>query len=73
MPLPDSCRPDSSGSDWFRCTRGTVGCPKTHDGLVPHCIACQAGEPCHHDPPAVEMTWDEYTKTRAYVASAYAS
>lgn len=51
------CRPDSSGADWFMCSRGTVGCPFVHDGLTPHCIECAAGfPPCKwaHDPPALE-------------------
>lgn len=55
------CRPDSSGADWFQCARGTVGCPRCHDGLTPHCIECSAGGPCRygHDPPAVEVTVEE--------------
>ena len=60
MMLRDSsgCKPDSSGANWFRCHRGTVGCPRIHDGLTPHCIACVAGESCEweHEPPALEIT-----------------
>ena len=56
MTHPEGCLPDSSGADWFKCHRGTVGCPYVHDGMLPHCIECQAGGPCRfeHDPPAVE-------------------
>lgn len=59
-----ACRPDSSGADWFRCSHGTIGCPRVHDLLTPHCIECAAGVSCgwDHDPPALErkMTLEEY-------------
>jgi hypothetical protein len=53
---PHPCKPDSTGADWFACSRGTVGCPYVHDHRSPHCIACEAGEPCRfrHDPPVLE-------------------
>jgi hypothetical protein len=55
------CRIDGQGNHWFRCHRGTVGCPVIHDGLTPHCIACAAGESCeYHELPALEMTEDDY-------------
>lgn len=55
-PRESSCKPDSSGANWFMCHLGTVGCPRVHEGLIPHCIECAAGGPCRyqHDPPAVE-------------------
>lgn len=59
-----TCLPDSSGANWFQCALGTVGCPRVHDLVTPHCIACAAGGPCPwgHDPPAVArtMTQEEY-------------
>jgi hypothetical protein len=59
-----ACKPDSSGADWFMCPLGTVGCPISHGGRTPHCIACTEGTPCRfdHDPPALE---------RDYVAGEY--
>jgi len=58
-----NCLPDSSGADWFMCHRGTVGCPRIHDGLTPHCIECAAGGPCgwDHEPPVLEVTWEMYS------------
>jgi hypothetical protein len=59
------CRIDSwilnGGSAWFECHRGTIGCPRIHDGFTPHCIACAAGT-CEygHEPPALEMTETAY-------------
>lgn len=54
--LDEGCRVDTQPNHWFRCHRGTVGCPRIHDGLTPHCMACAAGEECpyKHDPPALE-------------------
>lgn len=62
LPMSDRCKPDSCGTNWFRCHLGTIGCPRIHDGLTPHCIACQTGQPCAfgHDPPGVEMSEAEY-------------
>ena len=60
---PTVCRPDSSGANWFMCSRGTVGCPICHDGLTPHCIECtDPSLTCRygHEPPAVEMTVEEH-------------
>lgn len=62
------CRVDSwvlnGGKAWFRCHYGTLGCPVSHDGLTPHCVECVADGPCryHHDPPAIERTWEEHQK-----------
>jgi hypothetical protein len=67
-----SCKPDSSGADWFQCAQGTIGCPRVHDGRTPHCIACtaatrvalildldaDAAPPCpfEHDPPVLGVS-----------------
>lgn len=58
----DTCLSDSSGVDWFACHRGTVGCPRFHNDLSPHCIACASGDPCryNHGPAALEMTLYAY-------------
>ena len=62
-----SCKVDSwilnGGDAWFRCPRGTLGCPISHDGRTPHCIYCVEQEgPCpyEHDPPGVERSWEEH-------------
>ena len=67
------CRPDSSGADWFRCSNGTVGCPRIHGGRTPHCIACASATPCRyqHNPPALEeaaLTSSQSTRCVAHVA-----
>ena len=48
------CKPDSTGADWFACARGTIGCPRIHDGLTPHCLACAHGTCRYHDPAVLE-------------------
>lgn len=69
------CRPDSSGANWFKCAHGTVGCPRVHDLLTPHCIECTAGGECGwgHEPPVLErkMSPEEYEdlKRACHVAS----
>jgi hypothetical protein len=57
-----SCKIDSQSNHWFKCSRGTVGCPRIHDDRTPHCIACTAGEYCkfHDDDPVLEMSEAEY-------------
>lgn len=62
-----SCKPDSTGANWFQCHHGTIGCPRIHDGRTPHCIACTEGTQCefHHNPPELEMSAEEYRKREA--------
>lgn len=55
------CKIDGQGNHWFKCAKGTVGCPKIHGDRTPHCIACTAGEPCqYHNDRVVEMSRQEY-------------
>lgn len=46
------CRRDSTGADWFVCHRGTIGCPRVHDSVTPHCRECETHS-CSwgHEPP----------------------
>jgi hypothetical protein len=56
-----SCKPDSTGADWFVCYHGTTGCPICHDGMTPYCRDCAAGN-CNgpHEPLPASITVEEF-------------
>lgn len=58
------CRIDSQAHRWFKCSRGTAGCPLIHEGRTPHCIACtdEDTECILHSEPVLEESLEQYVE-----------